>query len=135
MGTEMTKNITLDLEQTFGDLNECVIVTNPERTIVFVNQAMSNLLKVDREKVVGTTTKRFFADPNQFAQMAELYQSPTDHRNRKAYSIDLALEDGSTVSVEVVSAPLFDTDHTLTGILFIAREASSLMRLKNSNVK
>ena len=67
MGTEMTKNITLDLEQTFGDLNECVLVTNPERTIVFINQAMSNLLKVDREKVVGTTTKLFFADPNQFA--------------------------------------------------------------------
>lgn len=131
MGTEMTKNITLDLEQTFGDLNECVLVTNPERTIVFVNNAMSKLLKVDREKVVGTTTKRFFADPNQFAQMAELYQSPTDHRNRKAYSIDLALEDGSTVSVEVVSAPLFDTDHTLTGILFIARDQAERKALES----
>ncbi|WP_417709674.1 diguanylate cyclase [Roseibium aggregatum] len=126
----MNENITLDLEQTFGELNECVIVTNPERIIVFANKAMARLLKVDREKVVGTTTKRFFADPNQFARMAELYQSPTDQRNRKAYAIDLVLEDGSTVSVEVVSAPLFDAEHNLRGILFIARDQAERKALE-----
>jgi diguanylate cyclase (GGDEF)-like protein/PAS domain S-box-containing protein len=126
----MSENITLDLEQTFGELDECVIVTNPERLIVFANKAMARLLKVDREKVVGTTTKRFFADQNQFAQMAELYQAPTDQRNRKAYAIDLVLEDGSTVSVEVVSAPLFDEAHNLTGILFIARDLAERRELE-----
>ncbi|GAB2184673.1 diguanylate cyclase [Roseibium sp. LAB1] len=127
----MDKSINLDLEQTFGDLNECVLVTNPERSIVFMNKAMAALLKVDREDVVGTTTKRFFADPNQFAQIAELYQTPTDHRNRKAYALDLLLEDGSTVSVEVVSAPLFDADHNLTGILFIARDQAERKALES----
>ncbi|TYC75927.1 diguanylate cyclase [Stappia sp. BW2] len=126
----MSENITLDLEQTFGELNECVIVTSPERVIVFANRAMAELLKVDREEVVGTTTKRFFADANQFDRMADLYRAPTDQRHRKAYSIDLVTEVGSTVSVEVVSAPLFDEAHNLTGILFIARDLAERRALE-----
>ncbi|MHA7776340.1 diguanylate cyclase [Roseibium sp. M-1] len=127
----MAESIVLDLEQSFGALNECVLVTNAERTIIFINEAMEKLLRGKSHDIVGSTTKRFFADPSQYEQMAELYQVPTDHRNRKAYAVELVLEDGTTASVEVVSAPLFDTDQCLSGLLFIARDQSERKALES----
>jgi len=127
----MAESVTLDLEQSFGDLNECVLVTNAERNIIFVNKAMEKLLKLTSGELVGATTERFFSDPEQFAQMAELYQSPSDQRHRRAYAIDLKTGDGGLASVEVVSAPLFDSDQELTGLLFIARDTAERKALEN----
>lgn len=127
----MTECITLDLEQSFGDLKECVLVTNSERHIIFVNKAMEDLLRATRDELVGTTTERFFADPADFDNMAELYDTPSDQRHRKAYDIELRLGDGSAASVEVVSAPLFDSDHKLTGLLFIARDQAERKALES----
>jgi PAS domain S-box-containing protein len=110
-GIEMSECITLDLKQSFGDLNECVLVTNADRTIIFVNKAMEDLLRASSDELLGTTTERFFADPEQFENMADLYKSPSDQRHRKAYALELKLGDGTSASVEVVSAPLFDSQH------------------------
>lgn len=126
----MSENIALNLEQSFGALNECVVVTNSDRTIIFANQAMEDLLKVKREDLIGTTTKRFFADANQFEKLGELYDEPTDHRHRKAYFFEIKTGDGRLLPIEVVSAPLFDADNQLTGILFIARDQSERIALE-----
>lgn len=127
----MTGQITLDLEQSFGELNECVLVTKPDRTIIFANQAMEFLLKTAREALVGTTTERFFADPTHFARIEELYRSPTDHRRREAYFIKILDGDGGIVPVEVVSAPLFDTDKNFAGLLFIAKDQTERLALES----
>jgi len=127
----MAESVTLDLEQSFGELNECVLVTNPDRVIVFANQAMEQLLRVDRAELIGATTQRFFADTAQFEQLGELYQSPGDRRNRnKAYAIEVIRGDGTATSVEVVSAPLFNTHHVLTGFLFFIRDTSERKALE-----
>lgn len=127
----MAGHITLDLEQSFGELNECVLVTRPDRTIIFVNTAMEDLLKTPRDGLIGTTTERFFADPGKFAQMGEVYTSPGDQRHRQAYSFEILNGDGNTVPVEVLSAPLFDEDRTLTGLLFIAKDQTERLALEN----
>ena len=126
----MANNILLDLEQSFGELKDCVLVTDAQRTIVFANKAMVKLFRVEREDLIGTQSKRFFADPSQFDQMGELYQTPSDQRHRQAVPIDLVLGDGSLTTVEVVSAPLFDASKTLSGILFIARDISERKALE-----
>ena len=69
----MSECITLDLERSFRDLSECVLVTDAERTIVFANKAMEELVRVKREDLVGTTMKRFFASPEQYERMGTLY--------------------------------------------------------------
>lgn len=126
----MAECITLDLKQSFDDLNECVLITNSERTIVFVNKAMEKLLRVDAKELVGSTTKRLFADPEKFEKMGELYSTPSDQRHRQAYSLDLILGDGTRTTAEVVSAPLFNSDHTLQGLLFFARDVSEKRALE-----
>ncbi|GAB4525567.1 MAG: hypothetical protein Tsb0019_27650 [Roseibium sp.] len=127
----MDESISLDLEQSFGELNECVLVTNSDRTIMFVNKAMEKLLQVSLQEIKGQTTERFFADPEQFSKMGELYQAPSEKRHRDVRALELLKGDGSSISVEVVSAPLYDTDHRLTGLLFIARDLSERKALEN----
>jgi diguanylate cyclase (GGDEF)-like protein/PAS domain S-box-containing protein len=127
----MAESITLDLEQSFGTLNECVLVTNADRTIVFVNDAMVDLLRESKDKLVGSTTQRFFADASQFTAMGELYKTPSDQRHRKAYELELVRGDGSRTIAEVVSAPLFDSNHSLEGLLFIARDQSERKALES----
>ncbi|MEP3430512.1 MAG: diguanylate cyclase [Roseibium sp.] len=127
----MANNITLDLEQSFGGLNECVMITSADRNIVFVNKAMENLIKTKREDLVGTTTERFFADPAEYAKIGELYNSPQDQRYRKAYTFDITDGEGTTIPLEVVSAPLFDKENSLRGLLFIARDVSERIALES----
>ncbi|MET1412829.1 diguanylate cyclase [Roseibium sp. HPY-6] len=123
--------ITLDLEQSFGDLNEAVLVTNPERTIVFANKAFERLLRVGQDDLIGNTTRRFFADPAQFDRMAELYHRPEDQRHRKLYPIEAVLGDGTHKQLEVVSAPLFDRSRRMCGLLFLAHDVSDRTKLEN----
>ncbi|WP_420413347.1 sensor domain-containing diguanylate cyclase [Roseibium sp.] len=126
----MAENIALNLEQSFGELNECVVVTDRNRKILFVNKALADLLKVSRDDLIGTTTENFFADKTKFEELGELYNSPNDQRHRKAYSFDIRTGEGDLIPVEVVSAPLFDADHQLTGILFFARDQSERIALE-----
>ncbi|MEO0979464.1 MAG: diguanylate cyclase [Pseudomonadota bacterium] len=125
------ETVTLDLQQSFGGLNEAVLVTNPDRIIVFANKAMENLLRVSQNDLIGNTTKPFFADPAQFDRMAELYQRPSDQKNRRMYAIEAVLGDGTRKQLEVVSAPLFDTSQTLAGLLFISRDVSDRKQLES----
>ncbi len=130
-GGRRLESVTLDLQQSFGGLNEAVLVTNPDRIIVFANAAMEKLLRVSREDLIGNTTKPFFADPAQFDRMAELYQRPSDQKNRRMYAIEAVLGDGTRKQLEVVSAPLFDTSQTLSGLLFISRDVSDRKQLES----
>jgi len=127
----MDESISLDLEQSFGELNECVLVTNSDRTIRFVNRAMESLLQVSREDIQGKTTERFFADAEQFSKMGELYHAPAEKRHRDVQVLELVRGDGTTISAEVVSAPLYDTGQNLIGLLFIARDLSERQALEN----
>jgi len=132
VGIEMAENIALNLEQSFGELNECVLVTNPDRSIIFVNKAMEELLKTKREQLLGTTTERFFANKSQFQDLAKLYSEPSEHRHRKAYSFDITTGDGRQIPIEVVSAPLFNAQQEMTGLLFISRDQTERLALEAS---
>ncbi len=127
----MAGSITLDIEKSFKDLVECVLVTDADRTIVYANKAMENLVRVERENLVGTTMKRFFADPVQYERMAELYQLSSQPRRGKAQGVEVIRSDGSAVPVEVVSAPLFKSPEELSGLLFIARDVSDRKALES----
>ncbi|POF30990.1 diguanylate cyclase [Roseibium marinum] len=127
----MAESITLDLEQSFGALNECVLVTNPDRIIVYANEAVARLLRVERGDLVGTRTKRFFADPAEFEEIGELYRSPEDPQARKkAYAFEVIRSDGTTTSVEVVNAPIFNSTDILSGFLFVVRDISERKALE-----
>ncbi len=127
----MAECITLDLQQSFGDMTDCVVVTNADREILFVNKAMEQLLRVSSEDCVGSTTERFFSDTDQFEKLGEFYQSPADRPQQKTYTLELLRGDSTTVCVEVVGAPLVDTDGNLSGFLFIARDLSERKALEN----
>lgn len=129
----MAESIDLDLKQSFDDLHESVLITNQDRTIIFVNKSMERLLRAKSEDLIGSTTKRFFANPDKFEKMGELYSTPADQRHRQTYLLELELGDGSRTKAEVVSAPLFDTERTLKGLLFFARDVSERLALEEQN--
>lgn len=124
------ESFTLDLEKSFGDLNESVLITRPDRTIAFANRAMERLLRVGAGELTGTTAKRFIADPAQFEAMGEFYKSPQNLSHRRQLHLDVILGDGTRTELEVVSSPLFDIDQTLKGLLFIARDVSDRKQLE-----
>ncbi|WP_209017410.1 diguanylate cyclase [Roseibium aggregatum] len=124
-------SIMLDLETSFGDLRDSILVTDPNRVIVFANKAMENLLRLKRAELVGSKTRRFFAKQSQYDDIGKLYSKSSDQERHKACPIELVLGDGTIKSVEVVSAPLYDTSQVLTGFLFIARDLSDRIALEN----
>ncbi|TYC60614.1 diguanylate cyclase [Rhodobacterales bacterium] len=116
------QTITIDLETTFGNLPESVLVTNAERKIVFANRATKELLRLSRTEICASRTQRFFADPKQFEELGRLYRQPETGGSKEAHCIDLRLGDGTIAKVETVTAPLYDTQNNLSGLLVIIRD-------------
>ncbi|KZM50564.1 diguanylate cyclase [Labrenzia sp. OB1] len=127
----MAESITLDLEQSFGELNESVLVTNPDRIIVYANTATERLLRAKPGELAGTKTKQFFANPAEFEELGELYSSPEAQQLRqKAHAFEVIRCDGTTTSVEVIHAPIFNSANTLSGYLIVVRDISERKTLE-----
>lgn len=127
----MAEFITLDLQQTFGDLSDCVIVTNADRTIIFANTALEQLLRIDSKELIGSTTERLFADAEQFRKVGEIYESPGEKARQKTYTVEFVRGDDTRVTVEIVGAPLFDKDHAFSGLMVIVRDLTERKALEN----
>ncbi len=126
----MSANMTLDLECSFGNLRESVLVAAPDRRIVFANKAAEDLLKRPRDTLIGATAKLFFADPALFDKLGELYRNPEDKRHKQSLTLDIVRGDGTTLALEAVSAPLFDPAGKMTGLFFLMRDLSERKELE-----
>jgi diguanylate cyclase (GGDEF)-like protein/PAS domain S-box-containing protein len=127
----VTSGIDLDLEKSFGALEEFVVVTRPDRRIIFVNDAMEEAFGYKRNELIGKTSEIFFANPEDFVEAGKIYnKDDTSAANRK-FTMLFRRKNGRTFTAEVVSTAIFDANSTHIGFVSIARDITDRLTLES----
>lgn len=123
--------ISLDLEKTFGALEELVVVSRPDRKIVFINNAMEEAFGYTREEVLGETSEILYASPEDFVGAAKIYNKNDAAAANQKYTMLFRRKNGSTFTAEVVSTAIYDRNSVHIGFLSIGRDITDRLMLES----
>ncbi len=123
-------SISIDLERSFGALEESVVITGPDRTILFVNRAAEDILGYSKQEMIGRVSEFLFANPEDFHAVGQIYseRNPADAHNK--FSMQYRRKNGRVFTAEVVSAALYDSVSKHIGFLSIARDITDRLALE-----
>lgn len=122
-------SITLDLEASFGAIDEIVLVANPKRVIVFANRAAQNAFGYSAEELIGQTSEKLYANPADYEATGKFFRSDEPEQPAK-FSILFRDKNARTFNAEVTTTALYDASSAHTGFLSIARDVSDRLAVK-----
>jgi len=125
-----TDGLNMDLEKSFGSLDECVVITRPDRRILFVNRAAEEVFGYSRQEMIGATSVNLYASPEDYAANRKIYDDVETLSTENRFSVRLRRKNGSIFTAEVVSTALYDAASDHVGFLFIARDITDRMALE-----
>lgn len=128
---EITDKLNMDLEKSFGPLDECVVVTGPDRRILFVNHAAEEVFGYSRQDLIGETAVKLYANPEEFTANSRIYDDSTTLSVENRFTLPLRRKNGNIFTAEVVSAALHNAASDPLGFLFIARDISDRLALES----
>ncbi|WP_346892244.1 diguanylate cyclase [uncultured Roseibium sp.] len=127
---EITGKLNLDLEKSFGPLDECVVITGQDRRILFVNRAAEEVFGYTRQDLIGATAVNLYANPEEFTAISRIYDDSAALSVENRFTLPLRRKNGSIFTAEVVSAALYCDTSDPVGFLFIARDVSDRVVLE-----
>ncbi|WP_346911568.1 PAS domain S-box protein [uncultured Roseibium sp.] len=128
---EITDKLNMDLEKSFGSLDECVIVTGPDRSIQFVNRAAEEIFGYSSRELIGSTAVNLYANPEEFTANRKIYDNSETLVDDNRFTLPLRRKNGNVFTAEVVSAALHNSTSDPVGFLFIARDITDRLALEN----
>ncbi|MTI45073.1 PAS domain S-box-containing protein/diguanylate cyclase (GGDEF)-like protein [Roseibium hamelinense] len=126
----LPKGIHLDLHRSFGALTECVVLTRPDRRILYTNDAAEKTFGYDRHELVGQTCEILFFDKADFEATGDLNQEKSNTSKNNRFTLKLKRRNGKVFTAEVVNSAIFDATSSHVGYLFIARDISDQLVLE-----
>lgn len=127
----LTDQLNLDLEKSFGPLDECVVITGPDRRILFVNGAAEKVFGYSRQEMIGATSVNLYADPEDYTANRKIYDNVETLSTDNRFTVRLRRKDGCIFTAEVVSAALYNSGSDHAGFLFIARDVTDRLSLES----
>ena len=127
----LTDQLNLDLEKSFGPLDECVVITGPDRRILFVNGAAEKVFGYSRREMIGATSVNLYADPEDYTANRKIYDNVETLSTDNRFTVRLRRKDGCIFTAEVVSAALYNSGSDHAGFLFIARDVTDRLALES----
>jgi diguanylate cyclase (GGDEF)-like protein/PAS domain S-box-containing protein len=128
--TDSISNLHLDLEKTFGAMDECVVIARPDRRVLFVNRATELLFGYSRDELIGHTSAHLYVNQNDFKVAGTHNSSAVRANNSRKYAVSLKRKNGSIFTCEVVTTPLYDASAQHAGYIFIGRDISDRIALE-----
>ncbi len=122
--------LNLDLEKTFGKMAECVVVTRPDRRVIFLNDATETLFGYARADLLGKTSEHLYANPADYQSVGSHYSESLERGEGHKYAVDFRRKDGSIFTCEVVTAPLYEAGGKHLGYLFVGRDITDRLALE-----
>ncbi len=127
----LTDVLNMDLEKSFGSLDECVAITGPDRRILFVNDAAEKIFGYSRQELTGATSVNLYANPEDFAANRKIYDDSDTLSDDSRFRLQLRRKNGDIFPAEVITAALYCDASDPVAFLFIARDISDRMALES----
>jgi diguanylate cyclase (GGDEF)-like protein/PAS domain S-box-containing protein len=128
---EITEKLNMDLEKSFGRLDECVVVTGPDRRILFVNRAAEEVFGYSSQEMLGATAVNLYANPEDYTANRKIYDDSETLVADNRFTLPLRRKNGNIFTAEVVTAALHNSSSDPVGFLFIARDITDRLALEN----
>ncbi|MBD8893841.1 diguanylate cyclase [Roseibium litorale] len=122
--------IHLDLEKTFGAMSECVIITRPDRRVLFLNRATEQLFGYSLTELIGKTGEDLYANPSDFETAGKIHQEAAHNRDGQKFVMELKSKQGRIFHVETITTPLFDATSKHVGYLLMGRDITDRLELE-----
>lgn len=120
----------------FNSITDAIVVTNPQRQIVLINPAFTELFGYQLEDIAGQTTQVFYATQESYLQQGDLRYSGNAKGAPPVYNNEYRRKDGTVFSGETLGSHLKDENDQLLGFLGVIRDVSERIaaekRLKES---
>lgn len=123
-------DIILNLEKSFGALEELVVVSRPDRRMFFINNAMEEAFGYSRKELIGKTSEILYASPEDFVEAGSIYNKNDASAANRKYMMLFRRKNGHTFTAEVVSTALYDSNSSHIGFLSIARDITDRLTLE-----
>ncbi|BAL95626.1 PAS/PAC sensor hybrid histidine kinase [Rubrivivax gelatinosus IL144] len=112
------------LRRVVDSMNDIVVMTDAERRICLVNQAFTRQFGYPPDEVIGRTTEFLYADPAQYAFLAQ-ERLPAERPPAGAtYEMRYRRRDGSSFWADTDAVRLSGEDGRISGMLGVMRDVS-----------
>ncbi|MDX1609187.1 MAG: PAS domain S-box protein [Halofilum sp. (in: g-proteobacteria)] len=114
----------------FEDSSETVIVTDPERRMIMVNRAFTELFGYSEDEVKGQPTRLIYASADDHRRVGESYaqRSAGDRSRARTHTVRFRSRAGREFIAETVTDILHDTDGNEIGYVGFIRDITERKR-------
>jgi len=112
--------VQLDLEATFGETPESVLISSPEQRFIYANKAAEKALGYSATEIAALDATCIFSDGDEIKRL--LADETTWAQSPPVSRTDIKQKNGKTFTAEIACAKLVETGGRTFGYLLIARD-------------
>ncbi len=118
-----------EFQAIFSSITDAVIFVDPDRKVLMINPAFTELFGYTFDDVQGKTTEFLYEDKAAFHEQGEKRYNKNAEIDQPLYETQYIKKDGSSFTVEILGVPVRNTNEMLVGFLGIIRDVTE--RKKN----
>jgi PAS domain S-box-containing protein len=118
------QNKKLELEEVLDALPIALVYASPDREIMRVNQAFTNIFGYSEQEAIGKSTSLVYAEPEQFHRQGKIRFNADAASNVTPYEVEYKREDGTRFIGESVGTAVFDAEGKPMGMLALITDVS-----------
>ncbi|WP_201240229.1 ATP-binding protein [Rhodothalassium salexigens] len=117
-------------EALFKDMQEAVVLADPDRRIVQANAAAEAMFGYTEQELIGQKTEMLYAATADFHKQGRRSFNPKAPSSQPGYRVTYRRKDGSTFPSETIGSALRDGTGAIIGYLGIVRDLSEQSRIE-----
>jgi len=112
--------VQLDLEATFGETPECVLIASPKHRFIYANTAAESALGYTAKELEALDPVSIFSNAGDIQRL--LADQTQKSKSPPVSKTDIKRKNGETFTAEIACAKLVETDGKVVGYLLVARD-------------
>lgn len=119
-----------EFEAIFNSITDAVVYVDKQRKVAMVNPGFTKILGYKPEEMFGETTKKIYANPDEYDKQGEIRYSEGIKIEKPVYEVEYRRKDGSVFTGETLGAQVENSDGQLIGFLGIIRDITEKIKFE-----
>jgi PAS domain S-box-containing protein len=129
---EMEKQKTT-FEALFESIPDATVLADPQRRIIAINRAFTEIFGYTLDEIVGKPTSVFYESEEEFLRQGRLRYNLSSEKATEPYVVTYKRKDGILFPGETVGTKVFTPDGTLLGFFGLMRDITDKLRQEEAH--